>query len=717
MAIANKVGESVSGDGHTISICLPTWATNVGYKENDPVVLNAMSCGYPRLFIHRSIQRLCDILTNKYAKENESCLCFPSYKVAKRCREFIRVVSSRRQLPIPKVRILQLATSRPVTLEEARWKKECRIAVVFVDKAYYTMVRNYWQYTGEIISSRLAEYVLHELFIVEKSSRGSHLSRPSTMAASYENEEEFVESRYGRKLNFSLGDKAQQYIKKRIATKSVDVLDDMDDGGSYHFVANAGRFGTAIEALNTDAEATENEETPPADNSVPLLEQINNDRVDTDNLVDLQSGTELISAIPAEPIVLEASDTESNTANGLVFIANDLGNDNRSSLKIDYEKDVYLFPSGMAALFTAHRLLLNLDARRVNRSKSNSNVNALGNNSSNGSTTSLDSHLQNSNDIVGYGYPYKKSVVFGFSNSDTVSLLNEFNHTHYFGKGDAESMKELEQTLHSGEQILAVFIEIPSNPLLKVADLKYLRNLANIYGFYIVIDETLGGFVNIDVLPFADIVCSSLSQSFGGDSNVMAGSMVLNPQEKLYQFAQLFLNQLGEYENYVWCEDAIILERNSRDFIPRSITINHNSEYLINEVLLPNEGPDKIFKKIYYPSLTSDETKENYDKLRCKKIPNFEKEEGGYGGIISLTFHNLDTSKRFFDEINITKGPSLSTNHTLACPYTILSYFDNLAQVEKFGVEENLIRIKIGCESKEDLAKVFLHAIEKAQSL
>jgi cystathionine gamma-synthase len=86
------------------------------------------------------------------------------------------------------------------------------------------------------------------------------------------------------------------------------------------------------------------------------------------------------------------------------------------------------------------------------------------------------------------------------------------------------------QTEHNSDPnvppILALFTEIPSNPLLRCADLPRLRRLADKYDFLIVVDETIGNFVNVEVLPYCDIVVSSLTKVFSGDSNVMGGRCV-----------------------------------------------------------------------------------------------------------------------------------------------------------------------------------------------
>ena len=55
------------------------------------------------------------------------------------------------------------------------------------------------------------------------------------------------------------------------------------------------------------------------------------------------------------------------------------------------------------------------------------------------------------------------------------------------------------------------------------ANLRRLRELADQYDFLIVIDETIGNFANVGVLPYADVVVSSLSKIFSGAVNVMGG--------------------------------------------------------------------------------------------------------------------------------------------------------------------------------------------------
>lgn len=83
----------------------------------------------------------------------------------------------------------------------------------------------------------------------------------------------------------------------------------------------------------------------------------------------------------------------------------------------------------------------------------------------------------------------------------------------------------MEENRDSQDQgrILALFCEFPSNPLLRSPDLVELRKLADEFGFIIVVDETIGNFINVEVASYTDIVVSSLTKIFSGDANVMGG--------------------------------------------------------------------------------------------------------------------------------------------------------------------------------------------------
>lgn len=107
---------------------------------------------------------------------------------------------------------------------------------------------------------------------------------------------------------------------------------------------------------------------------------------------------------------------------------------------------------------------------------------------------------------------------------DTLKVLEKWGPgCLFYGHGSSGDLDDLERRCRSGEKFLALFCEFPGNPLLKTPDLRRIRSLADRFDFAVVVDETIGNFLNVHVLHYADVVVSSLTKVFSGDSNVMGG--------------------------------------------------------------------------------------------------------------------------------------------------------------------------------------------------
>ncbi|PFH48661.1 hypothetical protein AMATHDRAFT_76597 [Amanita thiersii Skay4041] len=354
------------------------------------------------------------------------------------------------------------------------------------------------------------------------------------------------------------------------------------------------------------------------------------------------------------------------------------------------EGDVYLLSTGMSAIWTAHQVLL------------------------------------------GVG-PAAKSVCFGFPYTDTLKILQKWGPGCYFlGHGLDSDIDELEallerETTQNPDQrpIMALFTEFPSNPLLRSADLPRLRALAAKYDFAIVVDETIGSIMNVEVLQYADVVVSSLTKIFSGEANVMGGSLILNPHGRYYQALKQYLD--ATFEDTYFDEDAIFLERNSRDFKRRIRRINGNTEAVCDFLRSRSTSggcslPNTVIKEVFYPKYI---TPQHYEHCRIKgekgiAIPTAVKEgkgaeEGGYGGLFSLTFVSRVASEAFFDALPCYKGPSLGTNFTLACPYTILAHYAELDWAQGYGVEPGLVRVSVGMEDRDLLLNWFETALSAAE--
>lgn len=110
-----------------------------------------------------------------------------------------------------------------------------------------------------------------------------------------------------------------------------------------------------------------------------------------------------------------------------------------------------------------------------------------------------------------------------FSYTDSIKVYERWGSGCYtFFDEPSSNLASLEKLLQT-TRISAVFTEVPSNPLLQTPNMARLRELANEYGFMIVVDETVGTFINTDVLQYADIISTSMSKLFSGSANVMGG--------------------------------------------------------------------------------------------------------------------------------------------------------------------------------------------------
>lgn len=324
-----------------------------------------------------------------------------------------------------------------------------------------------------------------------------------------------------------------------------------------------------------------------------------------------------------------------------------------------------------------------------------------------------------------------------FPYTDTLKILEKWGPgCHFLGNGLDEDIDALEAILEkeaaaspSSRPALALFTEFPSNPLLRCGDMPRLRALADKYDFLIVVDETIGNFVNVEVLPYADIVVSSLSKIFSGDANVMGGrqvvlilqspcsnhrpSLVLNPNGRHY--SELKAKIPDVYEDLYFDEDAVFMERNSRDFRRRIEVIDSNALAVSTFLRSRSISADPpythaVVKNVYYPKW---ETPQHYERCLVRRdgVPT-----GGYGGLFSVTFTSEVASRAFYNTLGCQKGPSLGTNFTLASPYVILAHYAELDWAAQYGVEQTLVRVSVGLEDREELLKEFGRALQAAEA-
>jgi cystathionine gamma-synthase len=82
---------------------------------------------------------------------------------------------------------------------------------------------------------------------------------------------------------------------------------------------------------------------------------------------------------------------------------------------------------------------------------------------------------------------------------------------------------------------------------------------------------------------------------------------------------------------------------------------------------------------------------------------------------MSIVLNRGLDEKAFYDALEVSKGPSLGTNFTISCPYTLLAHYTELDWAESNGVDRRLIRVSVGLEDFEDLKDRFERALKVTQ--
>ncbi len=316
-------------------------------------------------------------------------------------------------------------------------------------------------------------------------------------------------------------------------------------------------------------------------------------------------------------------------------------------------EDIFLFPSGMAADFAVLRMLSTL-------------------------------------------LPGRKTVQLDFPYVDVLKLQERFGAGAHFLPFTDESDYDRLHEIIKGPPLAGIFAELPSNPLLKCVDLRRVAEMLFLEekDIPIIVDDTVGANVNVDAFLIADVVTTSLTKSFSGVGDVLAGSVIINSESPWHAEFTGFLKEHAD--NDLWRGDAVALERNSRDYIERMRAVSRNSVALY-ELLSEHPAVDKVFHSIM------DDTG-IYDHLL--------KPEGGHGCLLSFTLKDRDRAPRVYDAMEFSKGPSLGTNFTLVCPYTLLAHYDELDWAERCGVDRHLLRVSVGIEPTELILERMKRALE-----
>lgn len=281
--------------------------------------------------------------------------------------------------------------------------------------------------------------------------------------------------------------------------------------------------------------------------------------------------------------------------------------------------------------------------------------------------------------------------VYGGTYRVVTSVLTRFNIEHTFV--DMTNISAVEAAIQSNTK--AIYIETPSNPLLKVTDIKALSTLAKQVGALTYVDNTfLTPALQKPLTLGADIVLHSATKFLSGHSDAVAGLAVVK-DAKLAEQLGFLQNSFGAI---LGVQDAWLVMRGIKTLHVR-IQHSQQSAQRLAEWLEAHH----LVKTVHYPGLV------NHPDYRLQ-----QDQASGAGAVLSFELVDEELLGSFVESVKL---PVFAVS--LGAVESILSYPAKMSHAaipkderEKRGITDSLLRLSVGLESANDLIKDFSEALE-----
>jgi cystathionine gamma-lyase len=240
-----------------------------------------------------------------------------------------------------------------------------------------------------------------------------------------------------------------------------------------------------------------------------------------------------------------------------------------------------------------------------------------------------------------------------------------------------------------------IFIETPSNPMLKIIDIKAAAKAAKDAGIHCVVDNTfMTPYFQRPLELGADIVVHSLTKYLSGHNDLIGGAVVTSDKafaEKINWIAKSVGNGLGPQDSYLTIRGIKTLGLRMRQHNDNAVKI---ARFL--------EGHKKV-SKVIYPGL------ESHPQHALAK-----KQATGFGGMISFELKGgLKAGVRCMESVKVwLLAESLGGVESMVThPYTMTHKDVPEEQKRKLGITEGLVRLSVGIEDADDLIEDLDRAI------
>ena len=260
---------------------------------------------------------------------------------------------------------------------------------------------------------------------------------------------------------------------------------------------------------------------------------------------------------------------------------------------------------------------------------------------------------------------------------------------------DMNDLAKFESLINENTKL--VWVETPTNPLMKIADIAEIAKITKKHNLLFAVDNTFATpYLQKPLDLGADIVMHSATKYLGGHSDVIAGALIVKDEEL---GSQLHFQQFATGATLGPMDSFLVL----RGIKTLSLRVQRHCENgaKIAEFLLHHPKVERV----YYPGLPS----HPYHDIAKKQMI------GGFGGMVTFTFKSgkKEDAISFLEKVKVfTLAESLGGVESLANHPALMTHASIPEDKRKeVGITDDLVRLSVGVEDAEDLIEDLQQAL------
>jgi cystathionine beta-lyase/cystathionine gamma-synthase len=250
---------------------------------------------------------------------------------------------------------------------------------------------------------------------------------------------------------------------------------------------------------------------------------------------------------------------------------------------------------------------------------------------------------------------------------------------------DASDVKKIEAAIQPNTKL--IWIETPTNPLLRLCDIKAIAAVGKAKGLITVVDNTFASpYLQTPLSLGADIVVHSVTKYLGGHSDVVGGA-VITSRDDLYETLKFHQNAVGAVPGPF---DCFLVLRGVKTLAVR-MEAHQKNAMAIAQYLEKHPAVEKVM----YPGLST------HPQHALAK-----EQMRGYGGMVSFVLKGgLESARQFLGSTKLfALAESLGGVESLVChPVSMTHGSIPKAERDARGVVDALVRLSVGIEDQDDL--------------